>query len=151
MPYSVRERKFRKEISVQNYLYIIETLGGHSGEVGEENRKGKKKFSFYCETRCTWFCNSRSPSLLPVDDRWFRLLQEELGTPEAELNVGKVTKATKCKLEMLSWYQDSQKRHKILYSQELFSVCHDIKIDFVLILSSKPTTTQSYQCPALIT
>lgn len=94
MPYLVRERKFRKEISVQNYLYIIEMLGRHSGEVGEGNRKGKKKFSFYCETR-TCFCNSRSQSLFPVDDRWFRLLQEELGTPEAELNVEKVTKATK--------------------------------------------------------
>lgn len=46
MPYSVRERKFRKEISVQNYLYIIEMLGRHNGEVGEGNRKGKKSFLF---------------------------------------------------------------------------------------------------------
>lgn len=44
MPYSVRERKLRKEISAPNYLYIIDTQGGHSGEVGEGNRKEKQNF-----------------------------------------------------------------------------------------------------------
>lgn len=94
MPYSVRERKFRKEISVQNYLYIIEMLGRHNGEVGEGNRKGKKSFLFTVK-HVLVSSNSRSQSLFPADDRWFHLLQEDLGTPEAELNVGKVTKATK--------------------------------------------------------
>lgn len=46
MPYSVRKRIFRKEIFIQNYLYIIETRGGCRGEVGEGNRKEKKKIPF---------------------------------------------------------------------------------------------------------
>lgn len=93
MPYSVRERKLRKEISAQNYLYIIDTLGGHSGEAGGGNRK-ENKTSFYCVTHCTCFCNSCSQSF-SGGDCWFHLLQEELGIKEAELNVGKVTQVRK--------------------------------------------------------
>lgn len=97
MLYSVRERKYRKESSVQNRICIIQNtlVGIVSGQVAEEKRENRKKPCFCCVTYCTCFCNSRSWILFPVDNCWFHVWQEELGTPAAELNARKVTEAIK--------------------------------------------------------